>query len=160
MKKIVFNTKRIQEIANRITIPNNGKKSISMNEMISRMRNHIAEQVVQNRHLTDSELDIEKKKFENTLANFNVVCEYEPFMIVNGGVIWGGTIDNQIQWVFKVTEDDQTSGVELNFSSDFNPDEGDNKRIVDTIQSYYNQFYKYWRDNELELDNNNIQPQY
>jgi hypothetical protein len=160
MKEIKFNTKRIQEIASKISKSVPGKKTFTMSEMISRVRKYVNEEAFQARYLTASELDVEKEKFQNVFSNYNVSFEYEPFMIVNGGVIWGGTMDGQIQWVYKVTEDDQTSGVEMNFSPDFNPDEGDNKKIVDLIESYYHQFYKYWRDNELELDNTNDGPSY
>jgi hypothetical protein len=147
MKNIEFNTERIQKLMGKVSEA--AKKDPTMNEMIARMKNYVNEQMAQSRHLTDSELDVEKRKFENAFSNYNV-----------SGVFWSGVIDGQIQWVYMVTKDDSTSGVELNFAPDFNPDEGDNKKIVEIIQSYYNQFYKYWRENELELDNSNSDPMY
>jgi hypothetical protein len=158
MKNIEFNTERIQKLMGKVSEA--AKKDPTMNEMIARMKNYVNEQMAQSRHLTDSELDVEKRKFENAFSNYNVSFEYEPFSIVYDGVFWSGVIDGQIQWVYMVTKDDSTSGVELNFAPDFNPDEGDNKKIVEIIQSYYNQFYKYWRENELELDNSNSDPMY
>lgn len=160
MKSLNFDTKRMKQMVDRMSPKSaNSKKSPSMNEMMNAMRSLVKEDFMQQqepemqaRQLGDSELNIEKDKFENTFKNYNVAFEYEPLLIIGRAVIWGGTIDGQIQWIYKVSDEDNTSGVEMNFAPDFNPDEGDNKKIVNLIESYYNVFFKFWRENQLELD--------
>lgn len=170
MKSLNFNTKRMKEIVDRMKKSTPSKKSPTMSEMIGSMRRLLKEEIFQNpqtamqqsqqdvpatqaRKLGDAELDIEKQKFENVFRNYNVAFEYEPLLVIGDAVIWGGTIDGQIQWIYKVSDEDNNSGVEMNFAPDFNPDEGDNKKIIDLIESYYSVFFKFWRENQLELDN-------
>ena len=65
-------------------------------------------------------------------------------------VFWGGTVDGVIQFVYKVTPDERTSGVEFNYLEDFSPDNPDNDLIVSKLETYYDTFYKYWRDNVIQ----------
>ena len=147
-----FDTKRIKEISDKINkIPKNVVSEVSMRELNKRMRklNENTDQIT----IPESELSVEIQKFKNVFRDYNVSFEFENFIILNGGIIWGGSLDNQIQWVYKVTDDDTTSGVELNFAPEFNPDEEDNKKLIDLIENYYNIFFKYCRDNFINVSN-------
>ena len=64
-------------------------------------------------------------------------------------VFWGGTIDGTIQFAYKVTPNEKTSGVEFNYLDDFTVDNEENDEIVKKIEDYYDVFFKYWRDNIL-----------
>jgi hypothetical protein len=59
-------------------------------------------------------------------------------------------VDGIIQFVYKVTPDETTSGVEFNYLEDFTPDNPENDEIVNKIEEYYNSFYKYWQNNILQ----------
>lgn len=96
----------------------------------------------------------EEEKFRNFFNDMNVSIKFIELDIFNNLVFWGGTIDGVIQFVYKVTPTEDTSGVEFNYLEDFSPDNPENEEIVGRVESYYDNFYKYWRNNVLE-DNPN-----
>jgi hypothetical protein len=92
----------------------------------------------------------EEKNFRKNIDDLNVTVDFIPLEVYDDFVFWGGTIDGTIQFVYKVTPDEDTSGVEFNYLEDFNPENEDNEEIIERIENYYDQFYKYWRNNILE----------
>lgn len=158
---INIDKKRLKQISDRISkVVEPIKKTIkeiSMRELNRRMRINEEifdqEQQITHQEITGNELKVELEKFKNVFADYNVAFEFEPIKVIVNSLIWGGTIDNEIQWVYKVADSDEDSGVELNFAPGFNPDDEDNKKIIDLLQNYYNEFFKYWRDNLLNLSN-------
>jgi hypothetical protein len=94
--------------------------------------------------------DKEENKFRNALDKFNVNVRFAPIEVLDDSVFWKGTIDNQLEWVFVVSPDESANGVKFNYSQNFDDSKPDNEEMVETIKNYYNDFYKYWRDNELK----------
>jgi hypothetical protein len=103
--------------------------------------------------LDNKETNIDQKREEDKFRNFfndqNINVEFIDLVVTNNLIFWGGTIDGVIQFVYKVTPDEKTSGVEFNYLSDFNPENPDNEIIINKVESYYDSFYKYWRNNIL-----------
>lgn len=91
----------------------------------------------------------EEDKFREAVKNFNVDVQFEPIQILDNSVVWNGTIDNQIQWSFLVTPDESANGVQFNYAKTFDDKKPDNEELIKAIRAYYDDFYKYWRDNEL-----------
>jgi hypothetical protein len=92
----------------------------------------------------------EEQKFNNFFSDMNVNIKFIELEIYDNLIFWGGTIDGIIQFIYKVTPDEKTGGVEFNYLEDFSPDNPDNEKIIKKVQSYYDTFYKYWRNNMLE----------
>jgi len=92
----------------------------------------------------------EETKMKNYFNNLNVDIDFSNLDVFEKGIFWGGTIDGQIQFVYRVTPDENTSGFDLNYTDDFDPNNEDNKAILDKIENYYDVFYKYWRDNIIQ----------
>jgi len=92
----------------------------------------------------------EEEKFTDFFRDMNVSIKFIDLEIYDNLVFWGGTVDGVIQFVYKVTPDEKTSGVEFNYLEDFSPDNPENDEIVGRIESYYDNFYKYWRNNMLQ----------
>lgn len=134
-------------------------KNNSMRDMLSIMRN-INEQDEDNTSLDNLNLGDDKKnkfdqdqeefKMNEYFSNNNVVIDYIGLEVYENGVFWGGTIDKQIQFVYKVTKDEQTSGFDINYLEDFDPENPENEEVLEKIETYYEDFYKFWRDNILE----------
>lgn len=91
----------------------------------------------------------EEERFKLEFKDLNVSIKFIDLEVYDNLVFWGGTIDGVIQFIYKVTPDEKTSGVEFNYVEDFSPDNPENDEIVERIESYYDSFYKYWRDNVL-----------
>lgn len=91
----------------------------------------------------------EEEKFRQALERYKVNVKFEPIEILDNSVIWNGTIDNQLQWSFLVTPDETINGAKFNYSKNFDDTKPDNEEMVEAIKNYYNDFYTYWRDNEL-----------
>ena len=92
----------------------------------------------------------EEEKFRTFFNDMNVNIKFIDLEIYADMIFWGGTVDGIIQFVYKVTPDESTSGVEFNYLEDFSPDNPENDEIIGRIESYYDTFYKYWRNNMLQ----------
>jgi len=100
--------------------------------------------------ISPAEEKSEQEKFENYFRDNNVFVEFQPLEVYPHGVFWGGTIDGQIQWVYKVTPEELSSGVDINVLQGFQKNDPENQEIIEKLENYYNTFYKFWRDNEIE----------
>lgn len=92
----------------------------------------------------------EEEKIENFMKDLNVVIDFIELKITEDKVFWGGTVDGIIQFAFKVTPNDDTSGIEFNYLDGYNIENPENEEIIDKLESYYDMFYKYWRNNILQ----------
>ena len=95
---------------------------------------------------TSTDIKGEEDKMSHYFDQNNVTIEYNELDVYGNGVMFSGTIDNQIQFVYKVTPQEESSGVEINYLVDFNAQDKENEEVVNKIEDYYNIFYKYWRD--------------
>lgn len=125
------------------------KKDLTMRDMlkITRKLNEQDESSTNKKNVYDQAA--EEEKFRNFFDDMNVNIKFIDLEVRDDLVFWGGTIDGVIQFIYKVTPEERTSGVELNYLEDFSPDNPDNEEIVKKIENYYDLFYKYWRDNVL-----------
>ena len=92
----------------------------------------------------------EEEKFRNYFNDMNVDIKFIDLKVTDNLIFWGGTIDGVIQFVYKVTPDEKTTGIEFNYLPDFTADNPDNDLIIEKIESYFDIFYKYWRNNVLQ----------
>jgi len=93
---------------------------------------------------------IEEQKFLNFFKDINVNVKFIQLEVYENLVFWGGTVDGIIQFIYKVTADEATSGVEFNYLEDFTPDNPENDVIIKMIENYYDTFYKYWQNNIIQ----------
>jgi len=101
---------------------------------------------------TSYDQGIEEEKLRNFFGDMNVSIKLIELGVYEDLVFWGGTIDGVIQFVYKVTPDESTSGVEFNYLEDFSPDNPENEEITGRLESYFDTFYKYWRDNVMQAN--------
>jgi hypothetical protein len=155
MKKNIF--ERIQQTTKRMSSPMGfGKKEplkeMTMREMLRRTRRkNIKEDEEPTQKSIGSD---EQKQHERNMLDFfeneNLTIKFEPIMLYDEGVFWGGTIDGQLKFAYFVTPDESTSGVKIERSPDFDPSNEDNQKVEKKVVDYYDTFYKYWSENELE----------
>lgn len=122
------------------------KKDLSIRDMLKITRS-INENV--NRK-TVYDQTTEEEKFTAFFDDMKVNIKFIELEIYDNFIFWGGTIDGVIQFVYKVTPDEKNSGVEFNYLNDFSEDNPENEEIVGRVESYYDTFYKYWRNNMLQ----------
>ena len=148
--------KRIREgkyVANESQAP---QKDLTMRDMLKITRNinegkiRLIEDVENKKTAYDQGL--EEEKFRNFFNDLNVSIKLIDLEVYDTLVFWGGTIDGIIQFVYKVTPDESTSGVEFNYLEDFSPDNPENEEITGRVESYFDTFYKYWRDNVISTN--------
>jgi hypothetical protein len=130
------------------------KKDLSMRDMlkITRKINEAVEgedEQPQKNKKSVYDQSREEEKFNNYFNDMNVDIKFIDLDVFDNLIFWGGTIDGVIQFVYKVTPDEKTSGIEFNYLPDFTVDNPDNDKIIKKIESYYDSFYKYWRNNIL-----------
>jgi hypothetical protein len=129
------------------------KKDLNMRDMLKITRT-LNENVIENEPVVNKknvyDQTQEEEKFRNYFKDMNVDIKFIDLKITNNLIFWGGTIDGVIQFVYKVTPNEKTSGIEFNYLPDFSGDNPDNEMIVERIESYYDTFYKYWRNNMLQ----------
>lgn len=153
-----MNVNRINKIINRIEGSKNNKqenknkkKILSTQDYVKKIR-HLNEDEVKEKINRKTEYDqsIEEEKFRSNFDDLNVVIKFGELKIYDDYIFWDGVIDGLIYFTFEVTPYDDTSNVYLDYSDKFIGNNPDNQEIVDRLESYYNQFFKYWRDNIFE----------
>ena len=123
------------------------KKDLSVRDMLKITRDinegvvSLGEEVENKETVYDQSM--EEEKFRNFFNDMNVSIKLIDLEIYDNLVFWGGTIDGVIQFIYKVTPDESTSGVEFNYLEDFSPDNPENEEITGRIESYFDTFYKY-----------------
>ena len=88
----------------------------------------------------------EEEKLKNFFDDLNVHIDPKPIIVKDDKVFWSVVIDGVIQFIFKITGEDETSGVVFNYLRDGYENSEASKEIVDRILSYYDTFYKYWEE--------------
>lgn len=92
----------------------------------------------------------EEDKFLSNFKDLSIHVDFIDLEIYNDFVFWGGTINGIIQFVYKVTKDKTSSGVEFNYLDGFNPDDEENEEIINRIENYYDSFFRYWNNNLMQ----------
>lgn len=143
---------RIKELTEKMSLDFKSKNvDLKTQDLVKKMRklNEQEEEKKKNRK-TIYDQTREEKSFEAFFDDLNVATDFIELEVYDNFIFWGGTVDGIIQFVFKVTPNEDTSGVEFNYLEGFSPENPENDEIIERIESYYNQFYKYWRDNILQ----------
>lgn len=124
------------------------KKNLDVHGMlkITRKLSENTDAYLQNK-ITIYDQKNEEEKFRQFFNDLNVVVDFIPLEVYDNLVFWGGTIDGIIKFVYRVTPEEKTSGVEFRYPEDFSPENPDDEEIIKRIESFYDTFYKYWRDN-------------
>lgn len=132
---------------------NSSERDLTMRDMLKITRNinenkmGLAEDRDNMKSVYDQ--DVEEEKFKNFFNDLKVNPKFIELEVYDDLIFWGGTMDGIIQFVYKVTPDESTSGVYFNYLPNFSPDNPENDEIIGRIKSYYDNFYKYWRDNVM-----------
>ena len=136
------------------------KHEPSMRDMlkITRMLNEDIEGEVNtkpvNKKTAQDQAD-EEEKLTARLGD-DVGIEFTELVVTDKYVFFGGTVNGEIQFVFRVTKDKETSGVQFNYLDDFNPDDEQNELIKKEIEQYFNEFYEYWMRNAIQKFDNEV----
>ena len=147
-------TKRMQQISRKIHFPTdtpneNGRvyTEESVQQMVKNFRklNEQEEETRSRSRKTAYDQKEEEDKFRKNFEDLNVVVDFKPLEVTDNYVLWGGTIDGMIEFVYKVTRDESTSGVDYIYSDELSGDNPENQEIVDRIEQYYDTFFKYWK---------------
>ena len=128
-------------------------KDMSMRDMLGKMRKldeaNLFE-VTRVNKATTVDQNREEEKMNNYFRDIELDIQFDSIEIYENSVIFTGSLSNGIEWVYTVTPDDQTSDVEIDYGNDFNADEENNKKSIEMIEAYYDQFYNYWTKNVFD----------
>jgi hypothetical protein len=128
------------------------KKDLSMRDLLAITRN-LNENTSINQ-ATDIDQKEEEKKMNDFFSDLNVTINYEPLEVYHDKVFFAGVIDGQLAFAFRVTPEEKTSGPDYEATDSFEMNDPDNEKVVKKLEAYYDDFYKYWRDNEFLTDEN------
>lgn len=126
-------------------------KELTMRDLLAKTRklNEQEEAAITQNRKTVYDQQREEQNFRNFFQDLNVDVDFIELEIHDDFIFWGGTVDGMVQFVYKVTPDEESSGIEFNYLEGFSLDNPDNDEIVKKIETYYDTFYKYWRNNVL-----------
>lgn len=150
-KDIIGKIKQLRNNNKQIVIESieRSKKDMSMNELLKITRKLVNEGSVENKKTIYDQKN-EEEKFKDFLGNLNVNVKFIDIKIYDKYVIWGGTVDGMMRFLYIVTPDDRNSGVRFDYLDDFSPDNPENQEIIKKIESYYDEFYEYWSNNLIQ----------
>ena len=146
-----FNTNKIEKFvknlrnSNKNLVNEYNVKSPSMRDLLKITRN------LNERENKETIFDQknEEEKLRDFFKDMNINFNFINLKVFDDLVFWGGTVDGVIQFIYKVTPNEQTSGVEFNYLKDFSPDNPENDEIINRLEEYYNTFYSYWNKNVI-----------
>lgn len=127
-------------------------QEMSMRDMMGVMRK-LNEATDGARTLSQAEIDREQEKMLNYFQDDNVNIEFQPLEVYDNAVFWAGKINGQLLFSYIVAPDEKDKKVDIKYLDGFDPTNPDNDKIIKKVQAYFNDFYKYWRDNELQIEN-------
>lgn len=134
-------------------------QEMNMRDMLRRMRKQEMMKEVEQTQSQSSERPVtpmEEKQYQERMMNYfrddNVNIEFDKLLVHDEGIFWGGTVDGQFQFTYMVTPNQLESKAKINYLDGFDKNDPENSKIVDKINAYYDEFYKYWRENELRID--------
>jgi hypothetical protein len=100
---------------------------------------------------TDQDEANEEQKFKDSFpVGYDINVDFIELEVTDKYVFWGGTINGVLQFVYKVTPDENTNGVEFNPLEGYNEDDKKNEEIMKTVESYFDKFYEYWIDSVIQ----------
>ena len=100
---------------------------------------------------TDQDQANEEQKFKDSFSSINDInVDFIELEVTDEYVFWGGTINEVLQFVYKVTPDENTNGVEFNPLEGYNEDDPKNEEIMKKVESYFDKFYEYWIDSVIQ----------
>ncbi len=123
------------------------KKTRKLNEDFAQEQEQETQPIKRVNKATPFDQDREETAFKNFFSDMTVSIKFIPIEIFDDLVTWGGTIDGMVQFMYSVTADEASSGIDFNYLEGFSPENPDNAEIIKKIETYYDIFYKYWRDN-------------
>jgi hypothetical protein len=146
-----FNTNKIEKFvknlrnSNKNLVNEYNVKSPSMRDLLKITRN------LNERENKETIFDQknEEEKLRDFFKDMNINFNFINLKVFDDLVFWGGTVDGVIQFIYKVTPNEQTSGVEFNYLKDFSPDNPENDEIINRLEEYYNTFYSFWNKNVI-----------
>lgn len=136
---------------------NEKNKVITVREMLGNLRklNEEFTNSPEQKNLKNNATDFDKKywidRFNAFFDDLNITINNDDVFdleVYDDYVFWGAAILGQIQFLFAVTEDENTSGVQFNYAKDFNANNEDNQEIIKRIEVFYEEFADYWRKNK------------
>jgi hypothetical protein len=126
---------------------------MSMRDMLALTRPKLNEND-QPRQITQAEIDREHEKMLNYFAEDEVDIQFQDFLVKPDAVFMSGKIGDGILFAYQVSPSamSQEQGCRIEYLDGFDPSNPDNDRLIKKVQAYWGDFFKYWRDNELQLD--------
>ena len=133
------------------------KKELTTRELLEKTRKlneDFAQETQANRKNKATELDNDYwiERFNNFFDDLDITLKPDKVSkleITDDYAFWGAEILGQIQFLFAVTGEDNTSGAEFKYAEGFNGENEENKKIVERLTQFYNQFSDYCRKNYL-----------
>jgi len=152
--------KRIREGKFEVMETSTPKKDLSMRDMLKITRKLNEENTVDDTKKvvepvskkTIYDEEEEKNKFISYFkdADLTISAKFVPLEVYDNWVFWGGEVDGVMAFVYSVTPDESTSVYEIEPLEDFSPDAPKNELIAKLIETYYDIFKEYWRDNMIQ----------
>lgn len=143
--KFDFSTSKINEGRTK-------NKNLTVRDFLNRAKKLKEEDdQVMEKTITPLDRKKEEEKLQNNFNDLEVNVVMENFEVYDDGVFLSGSIDDQITFTFSVTPSEDSSGIEWTAAEDFDSQNPDNQKVVERLENYYNEFYEFWRDNELQI---------
>jgi hypothetical protein len=136
-----------------VEVNENMSRSMSMREMLGKTRKMREDNTPVNQEKTITPLDIknEEEKIQKNFENLGVSAIIKDFKVYDNGVFLSGSIDDTITFTYSVSPSEEGSGVEWVATDQFDAQAEDNQKVIERLEAYYDEFYQYWRDNELQI---------
>ena len=144
--KVLIKRFRTNEYTPKPIIKENKAKDLSMRDLLKRTRmlNEIAlnEAInitpIDQQHVTDG--------LTNSLKQLEAIPKLNPIKVINGSIFWSGSVNDIIEFVYKVSSDASKSGYDINYDKNMSIEIPNKDEISKVIEDYYTEFFKYFQN--------------
>jgi len=121
-------------------------KDLSMRDLLKRTR--MLNEIVLKEEINITSIDQEhvQNGLTNSLKRLEAIPKLNPIKIINGSIIWSGSINDMIEFVYKVSSDGSKNGYKINYNDKLNIEIPDKDEISKVIEDYYIEFFKYFQN--------------
>lgn len=123
----------------------------SMRDMLKKMRKLNEDNKIKSEKTTTIDLERERQKLQDNFDDLEVNTEIVDFEVYDEAVFLSGVIDDEITFTYTVSPSEDASGIEWTATDEYDTETPENQEVIERLESYYKEFYKYWRDNELQI---------
>lgn len=135
---------RSNEHTSKEIIKEDKPKDLSMRDLLKKTR--VLQNLNEDITITDIDQEHIKNGLINSLKQLEAIPKLNPIKVINGNIFWSGSVNDMIEFVYKISPDGSKNGFKINYNDKLNIDIPDKDSISKVLEDYYTEFFTYFQN--------------